>query len=96
MFTCDGGQLVVGPGMAGALRLHQADGPSSSYHCSIVQQHNPQHHTTTTHSALTMAAYQNQDELAQLQELSNKWEPEATVLLLLDPQPCLAPLQSTH
>jgi ubiquitin thioesterase protein OTUB1 len=28
-----------------------------------------------------MAAYQNhQDELAQLQELSNKWEPEATVL----------------
>jgi hypothetical protein len=87
MFFCDGemaggdaggGQLVVGP--AAVVRLHQANPHySTSYHRSVLQHlHQQRQH----HSVFNMAAYQNhQDELAQLQELSNKWEPEATVLL---------------
>ena len=97
MFFCDGaGPLVVGPGTAGApMRLHQTDAASNSCHCSVVQhQRHPQHHHNHHHSAFTMAAYQNhQDELAQLQELSNKWEPEATVLLS---PPAAVSGQSTH
>jgi len=91
--------VVVGPGTAGApLRLHQADVPSSNCcHCSAVQHQQQQHlhHNHNLHhqhhnSAFTMAAYQNhQDELAQLQELSNKWEPDATVFQGSQ-QPCPA------
>jgi len=72
-----GGQLVAGRRAAAMpLRLRQADLPTSYSSFFHHQQQQQQQH----HSAFSMAAYQNhQDELAQLQELSNKWEPEATV-----------------
>lgn len=95
-FIGEGGSRFVGHRPpAGAiyhlpLRPNEADLPAASdYYSSFASQHNL-HSLKTLPAAFSMAAYQShQDELAQLQELSNNYEPEATVMMKHAPLSCL-------
>lgn len=78
-FVGEGGSRLVGPGAThDSLRPpHQTGLPVADYYSSF---HQHRHSLNQLPAAFSMAAYQShQDELAQFQELSNKYEPEATV-----------------
>lgn len=85
-FVGEGGSRLVGHhALANAIH-HLPLRPNEADLAAAPNYYSSSHHQHTLHSlnqlpaAFSMAAYQNhQDELAQLQELSNNYEPEATV-----------------